>query len=329
MSDLIDVWHAVALSREVRKKPVRILFRGEPLVLFRTKTGIAALIDRCPHRLVELSKGEVVNGDIQCPYHGWRFNGDGHCTAIPGHLGDTPRYKVKRFTAHEVDGAIFISSGTPANPPYVHCMGDQKIAVARVHSSTKSQVVDAAENILDVAHTHFTHKGLLRGFSAKRYAVDVEITGGPDWVQAVYTGEERQDGLITRLLDGERAKTIGRFRAPGIVELEYWGPNEITLATAFHLNTADSETVNRVGWIMAPDKGLVTWLKSLMFKPMMRFALAQDQRVLKSAQNNAKSAPNSEIINGPLDYMRVDIEAILAGNAPSAYQTPRHHQIEL
>ena len=329
MSTPKDAWHAVALSREVRTKPVRIMHEGEPVVLFRGKSGIAALVDRCPHRRVELSKGRVVQGDIECPYHGWRFGADGQCSVIPGYLGDLPRYRVKRFKALERDGAIFISDGAPDRDPYVHCMGGQKIAVRHVHSASKSTLIDAAENILDVAHTHFTHKGLLRGFSAKRYKVDVEVTGGADWVEACYTGEDRQDGLISRLLDGERTKTIGRFRYPGIVELEYWGPKEMTIATAFHLNTADRETVNGVGWIMAPDHGVITWAKSLLFKPLMHFALAQDQRVLLSAQRNARFAPDSGIINGPLDFLRTDMERILQGKRPTAADTPRHHTIEL
>jgi hypothetical protein len=229
----------------------------------------------------------------------------------------------------ETDGAIFISDAPPPHPPYVHCMSDQKIAVQHVHSSSKSTLIDAAENILDVAHTHFTHKGLLRGISAKRYKVDVAVTGGDDWVEACYTGEERQDGLISRLLDGERTKTIGRFRYPGIVELEYWGPKEMTIATAFHLNTADAETVNGVGWIMAPDHGVLTRMKSLLFKPLMHMALAQDQRVLLSGQRNAKFASDRKIINGPLDFLRTDIEAIMAGKRPSAADTPRQHTIEL
>ena len=103
----------------------------------------------------------------------------------------------------------------------------------------------------------------------------------------------------------------------------------MTIATAFHLNTADADTVNGVGWIMAPDHGLITWAKSLLFKPMMHFALAQDKRVLASAQRNARFAPDSTIINGPLDFLRTDMELILKGKRPLAADTPRHHRIEL
>jgi phenylpropionate dioxygenase-like ring-hydroxylating dioxygenase large terminal subunit len=45
----------------------------------------AAMLDVCPHRLVPLSEGRVCeSGAIECPYHGWTFNGrDGTCTRIP------------------------------------------------------------------------------------------------------------------------------------------------------------------------------------------------------------------------------------------------------
>ncbi|TGT12989.1 (2Fe-2S)-binding protein, partial [Mesorhizobium sp. M3A.F.Ca.ET.174.01.1.1] len=48
-------WQAVALSADIGRRPKRILFEGEPVVLFRSAQGVAALFDRCPHRLVELS----------------------------------------------------------------------------------------------------------------------------------------------------------------------------------------------------------------------------------------------------------------------------------
>ena len=35
--------------------------------------------DRCPHRGTRLSLGRVCDGQIECPYHGWRFDGAGRC----------------------------------------------------------------------------------------------------------------------------------------------------------------------------------------------------------------------------------------------------------
>lgn len=43
-----------------------------------------AFHDACPHRLVPLSDGRITpSGELECPYHGWRFEGGGRCTTMP------------------------------------------------------------------------------------------------------------------------------------------------------------------------------------------------------------------------------------------------------
>jgi nitrite reductase/ring-hydroxylating ferredoxin subunit len=34
-------------------------------------------------RLAKLSEGQVIDGQLECLYHGWQFNGSGQCTKIP------------------------------------------------------------------------------------------------------------------------------------------------------------------------------------------------------------------------------------------------------
>jgi nitrite reductase/ring-hydroxylating ferredoxin subunit len=323
------VWQAVALSREVRRRPFRVMLDGEPVVLFRTEAGLAALADRCPHRLVPLSLGRVKDGTLECPYHGWRFDPGGLCVEMPGHTGDMPRCRVARFQATELDGAIFLSRGIPAHPPYSHVMAGPRPHVRLVRSRTRSTLIDAAENILDATHTHFTHKWLLRGLSARRDQVSVAVTGGAGWVEASYTGEARQRGLVSTLLDGTRVKTIGRYRHPGIAELEYWGPKGLALATTFHLRQSDADTVDGIGWLVGPRDGLLGHLKALAFKPMFRIALEQDRRILRAAHENARMADRALPMIGPLDFLRREIEAIAAGKLPPSASSPKHYQIEL
>jgi nitrite reductase/ring-hydroxylating ferredoxin subunit len=324
-----DCWHAVALASDIGAKPLRILFSGQPVVLFRSGRQIAALQDRCPHRLVELSTGKVVGGEIECPYHGWRFNAAGACTAIPGLTGEVPNYRVPRLKTFEKDGVMFLAKGEPEGEPYLHCAEGRKIILKLVRSSTQSTLVDTAENILDATHTHFTHKGLLRGLGGQRQLVRVDITGGPGWVEACYTGEERQQGLVSRLLEGERVKTVGRFRYPGIAELEYWGAKGLVLATTFHLRQAADNQVDGIGCLIGPRNGLIDHLKSYAFRPMFRIALEQDRRVLTSASLNATFWPNATPLVGPLDFLRRSIEAILAGTLPPAAEKPETAYIEL
>ncbi len=324
-----DHWVAVLLSSDLKAKPQKIFWKGIPIVVFRSGQNVNAIADRCPHRMAEFSKGRVVQGEIECPYHGWRFDGAGQCTSIPGHLGETPRYRIQSYKAIEQDGAIFISAGTPDTLPYVHGFPTLKAVVRRVHSTTHSTVVDVAENILDATHTHFTHKRLLRGLGTKRHRVSVEVTGAAGRVEACYTGEPKQEGLVSKLLEGGRSKTVGRFLYPGIAELEYWGPDGIVLTTSFHLYQSTDEIVNGIGWLVGPKTGLSSWLKAALFKPLFRIALEQDRRVLKLAQENAQVHGRPDIIKGPLDFLRGDIEAIMKGERPDAADNPRHYQIEL
>ncbi|WP_435230353.1 Rieske 2Fe-2S domain-containing protein [Pseudopelagicola sp. nBUS_20] len=317
-------WQVVARSSEIGLKPKRVWLLGNPVVLFRTKNGIHALHDRCPHRHAELSKGRVLKNTIECPYHGWRFDEDGVCVEIPGCLTDLPKIRVPNYSVCEKDGGIFLSKHPMQNAPYVHVLTGQSHVVRMVKSKTQSTLIDVAENILDATHTHFTHKGLLRGLSQKRHLVQVELVTGEDWLEITYTGEDRQDGIISRFLDGDRVKTVGRYRRPGIAELEYWGTKGLVLATTFHLRQVSLDTVEGIGWLTGPRSGGLGYLKALIFAPFFKIALEQDRRVLQSAFNNAQSA---EPLIGPLDFLRRDIEAIEAGQSPT--YGPRHFEMLL
>ena len=322
-------WTAVTLSSNLKRQPLKVVLNGAPIVLFRSRDTVGAVADRCPHRLAELSKGRVIEGTIECPYHGWRFNKTGQCTAIPGHLSALPRYRVQSYKALEHQGAIFVSSGAPVGLPYAHGLQSQDVIVRRVQSTTQSTVIDAAENILDATHTHFTHKGLLRGLSAKRHKIKVEVTGSEGRVEATYTGEPRQEGVVSKLLEGARSKTVGRFLAPGIAELEYWGPKGLVLITSFHLHQSTNGIVKGVGWLVGPKRDVPTWIKAAFFKPLFRIALAQDRRILKSTQQNALAHGAPDIIRGPLDFLRGDIEAIMDGKRPPAADHPRTYEVAL
>ncbi|MEN9222651.1 MAG: Rieske 2Fe-2S domain-containing protein [Thermostichus sp. BF3_bins_97] len=57
---------------------------GSPLVLWWDEAGQPVCVeDRCCHRTARLSQGCVVAGAIQCPYHGWQFDGRGVCVKVP------------------------------------------------------------------------------------------------------------------------------------------------------------------------------------------------------------------------------------------------------
>ena len=77
-------WYS-ALSSKALKESELYFFSlyNEPLVLYRDKDSIVRCVkDLCPHRGASFLGGEVVNGEILCPYHGARFSPQGRCTNL-------------------------------------------------------------------------------------------------------------------------------------------------------------------------------------------------------------------------------------------------------
>jgi phenylpropionate dioxygenase-like ring-hydroxylating dioxygenase large terminal subunit len=110
-------WHPVALSSEVTEVPTRVWLVGEPLVVVRLAGTLAVFADRCPHRLAPLSAGVVVDGELECAYHGWRFESGGGCTSIPS-AGVGARIPPKARAEQpwgviERDGLVFVALEEP------------------------------------------------------------------------------------------------------------------------------------------------------------------------------------------------------------------------
>jgi len=79
-------WYMVEHSKDLAVNQVKPLeYFGKQLVLFRTQTGVAHLLDAyCPHMGAHLGYGGKIDGDIiRCPFHAWEFAGDGICQKVP------------------------------------------------------------------------------------------------------------------------------------------------------------------------------------------------------------------------------------------------------
>ncbi|HMA52400.1 MAG TPA: Rieske (2Fe-2S) protein, partial [Magnetospirillaceae bacterium] len=104
---LAEGWHPVALLEELRPaKPLARSLLGVPLVLFRGKNRPAILRDVCPHRNVPLSPGQVQDGVLTCPYHGWRFGEDGLCLGAAG-SSVIPAASARPFPTVVRDGLLW------------------------------------------------------------------------------------------------------------------------------------------------------------------------------------------------------------------------------
>lgn len=68
---------------------------GKRIALFNLDGDFYALADECTHEGGPLSEGEIHGGEVECPWHGARFDiKSGKVTLDPAD-DDTARYKVR------------------------------------------------------------------------------------------------------------------------------------------------------------------------------------------------------------------------------------------
>jgi phenylpropionate dioxygenase-like ring-hydroxylating dioxygenase large terminal subunit len=160
-------WHPVAYAADVGRTPRAATLLGEPLVLWRDGQGaLHAFRDVCVHRGTALSLGRVEGDEIVCAYHGWRYRGDGACTAIP-QLADPARVPARaRAVVHaavERHGIAWVALEPPRWPiPDVPELSDA--AWRTVRTGPFAWACDASrqvENFTDFGHFAFVHPGLL------------------------------------------------------------------------------------------------------------------------------------------------------------------------
>jgi len=87
--------------------PTKVKAGINTLILVRTGETILALHEQCAHAGGPLSEGTIVDGCIQCPWHGSRFRlTDGHVARGPA-MYDQPAYEIRRAdTGWEVRRAV-------------------------------------------------------------------------------------------------------------------------------------------------------------------------------------------------------------------------------
>jgi len=239
-------WYPACTSKELGgRRPLAIELMGAPLVVFRDGRGEpGVLVDRCPHRNAPLSAGRVHRGSLECGYHGWCFDSSGSCTAIPGldrAVGD--RRGVGAHATVERDGIVWFwsevdeaPSGEPFRLPDLGPGARQVVLRFDIDSTLHA----AIENTLDVPHTAFLHRGLLRGAAPNEIrAVRRQIPGG---VEVQYFGEPFGIGFFRPKTETELVH-FDRFVLPCIAQVEYRaGPWLQLVNSVLHLPLGEQRT---------------------------------------------------------------------------------------
>lgn len=222
-----QAWYPVAYLRDLDPdRPTSFTLLGEDLVLWFDRQGDRwrAFADVCPHRLVPLSDGRLNSrGELECPYHGWSFDGEGRCTAIPqASEGQSPgaRSRCRAYATATAQGLLFVFSGASQDAeaaalPLVPCLEEDGRGGWQdgwlVQDTFRDLPMDALtllENVLDVSHVPFTHHATV-GRRENAGPVELELTGfGPQGFTGLWAEGPRQGKL------GSQHTT---YAAPGLM----------------------------------------------------------------------------------------------------------------
>ena len=200
-------WFQVAWSADLAVGDVRPMhYFNRDLVVFRELDGRVSVLDsHCQHLGASLAHGGcVVSDGIQCPFHGWVWNGEGRNVRIPYENRPNRGRRVRSYPVAELNDSIYIWHDTAARPPLwqapsaFRVLGDHveerefhpfdrecrtRFENVKVHP----QVI--AENAVDPHHFRFVHDTPISPVVLR------ESTSASTWVSKVGFGKRWADGV--------------------------------------------------------------------------------------------------------------------------------------
>lgn len=323
-------WYIAAESSDLGQKPRGVVVLGQPLVLFRGADGTpSALLDRCAHRNVPLSLGEVVSGQLQCGYHGWRYDGTGICRHVPGLCGESegPARRVPGFPCMEREGYLWVWMDPDAEPdcePWeLPTLGPGYTRVRKTVTFPGS-VHATLENALDVPHTAYLHRGYFRGAGAS-HELEVVVRRSAGGVEAEYIGEPRPSGLAGMLLapGGGVVEHFDRFFLPSVGQVEYrLGSRSHFLVTSICTPISDFETL--VFAEVAFRLPLPGWLVRPFIQPLAMRIFEQDRVMLRAQTEAIERFGGEQFVSTEIDVLGGPIWRLL--RAAERGETPDSHE---
>lgn len=183
-------WYPVATAEDVpTDKPLALRRLGEDLVAWRDGSGeISVLTDRCPHRGARLSIGDVIDGRLQCRYHGLQYDATGQCRYVPaeGALDGRQARRLCGTTRHAREAAglvwaYFPTSAGEQPPPLVlePELTDPGYASTVWMSEWQANWLLVHDNTCDPAHVPFLHGHFVSHPSDEEVRLEKMADGNP------------------------------------------------------------------------------------------------------------------------------------------------------
>ena len=228
-------WHCLGLVRDFSDgEPHSIQAFGTRLVVFRGADGTINVLDAyCRHMGGDLSDGEIKGNEIACPFHDWRWGGDGRCKQIPYARRVPPLARTRAWTTLEQDGLLFVWNDPEGKKP------PAEITIPRIEGAGSDEWTDwhwyttvvntncreIIDNIVDMAHFFYIHGSL------------------PTYFRNVFEGH-----VATQYFNGGARDDLpspeGKPKPLGTTSVAaYYGPSFMIDDLVYHFEDGDYQTV--------------------------------------------------------------------------------------
>ncbi|MGB3508650.1 MAG: Rieske 2Fe-2S domain-containing protein [Microcoleaceae cyanobacterium] len=293
-------WFRVAKSEELSVKGVIPLhYFGKDFVLFRTEDGKPHILDaHCPHLGAHLAHGGRIEGQtLRCPYHGWLWDTNGHCAAIPYPGKATPKAKIQTWPVAEVNGLIMMYYHQQGKlpeweiPQIPELISKEWTPLHLVHQwKVRATLQDYMDNSVDVSHLSNLHSRTFK--SAQSHGVEID---GP-----ILTHKMSQKYNLSSLAAGKLVLEDGSvttiYYGPAYDVSFYWteGKLKLGLLTIFTGTPIDGEYLDIQ--IFYSVKKVLPFPLSLILNKMLK------QDVLETFEQDISILENKTNINNPPLY---------------------------
>ena len=345
---LRNVWYQAGWHDEVtHDEPLVRTILSEPILFYRSPTGLRALLDRCPHRFAPLSEGTLSGDTIICPYHGLGYDGTGACVRNP-HGPITSTMRAKAYPVMERHGAVWVWMGDPALAdesllPALTFIDETPLnAQIRFNMPTGCHYELLVDNILDLSHTDYLHPttlgGIMTGVRARTWEEGSSVVA--EWVSTDCDPPPAFKAIVPEgtadmwtevrwyppalLVLGTAAKPHG---VPRTAQDEAYTLHNITPETA----TTTHYFANATRRFMVDDEGFSAYLRSAL-----QIAFEQEDKGMLEKQQRRMAGTDFwdlKPILLPVDAAAVRVRRKLAKliikDDPAALRAaPEHQQVE-
>jgi len=188
-------WHCLGTEEMFRDgKPHGIEAFGTKLVVWADSQGQINVLDGyCRHMGGDLTQGSVKGDEVACPFHDWRWGGDGKCKAIPYARRVPLRARTQKYPVAIRNGQVLIwhdpEGSAPDHdilPPELPGIGTDEWTdwFWEVEPIVGSHCRELIDNVVDMAHFYYVHfafptsfRNVFEGHQATQF---MESKGRPD-----------------------------------------------------------------------------------------------------------------------------------------------------